>query len=438
MRTIYQSLPFFSTTKGHRKADLAGVANMPNRRIMRNMRKVFNKKPPHDSSPGGIDRFNKIILDNIPVSVITIDKNGDITSTNKYFKNFSRGGTNKNKNVFTGEFFIRENLVESYRKLLSKGTAFRNDQCHQVNSKGEDKYLRIIAAPFRDEKGRVEGAISLASDNTEAVKFRNQLLKLNDSLEERVKKRTEELNAANKELSKVLESKSLFMSDLSHEFRTSLAIMQSSLEIIGRSGKPAKESPGLFDNITTEIKRASNMLADLSLLAKSSSSELKLKFEKINLNTVTASICKKLTVIARKNNVKIKFEKKSPEVIVTASKENIEKMLLNLIRNAIKYNKENGWIKVRTEATAAGVYVKVEDGGIGISEKDLPNIFDRFYRANREIMGYGEDSGLGLAICKHVAEAHGGNISVTSKLGEGTTFTVFLPRKFKKIKSHPS
>ena len=366
------------------------------------------------------DAFYKIVSDNIPISIITIDKEGYITSVNKYFRTFSSIKDYHNHNIFTDPFFIKENLVDEYKKLLKFGTPFRRDNCHEVNSDGEDKYFRIKAAPILGENGEIEGAVSLASDNTEAIVLKNQLIEANSNLEQKVKNRTEELNRA-------IELKSIFMADVSHEFRTSLTIMQCSVELLSKTADIKKEDSDLFGNVLTEIKRVSSMLADLTLLTKSDSADSKLHYKKMDVNQSISSICKELRVVASKKGIVIEFMEDGKPAEIFASKDDIEKLLLNLIRNAIKYNKENGWIKVWSEVVEGNVCIKVEDGGIGIPEKDLPNIFERFYMVDKARTRNGDDTGLGLAICKHIVEVHGGKIKVESKLGQGTTFSVCLP-----------
>lgn len=388
-------------------------------------------KKVHESSVS--DRFNKIILDNVPVSIITIDKKGYITSANKYFKNFSSSINDYHNNIFAGSFFIRENLVEDYKKLLTTGGVFRRDNCHEVNSKGEDKYFRIIAVPFRNKKGEIEGVISLASDNTEAVTFRNKLLELNSGMEKEIKERTKDLDEANKELGKTVELKSIFMADVSHEFRTSLTIMQCSLELLYRSCEAKKENSELFQNVNTEIKRVSTMLTNLALLNETDSPKLKSYFQKLNLNKLISSICNELKVVADDKNVKIEHKNSDSIIEIIGNKQDLEKMLLNLLRNAINYNKDNGWIKVSVKENKDGVYLNVEDSGVGIPKEEFSNIFERFYRVDRARTRNNSESGLGLAICKHVAEMHGGNISVSSKLGQGSVFTVYLPYDPKKV-----
>ena len=387
---------------------------------------VNNKR----NSPEGrrvSDRFYKIISDNLPVSIVTINKNGDITSTNKYFDNLSKKTLNSKQNIFKVEYFVSEKLDVTYKKILKSGIPFRREHCHVINSKGEDKYFNIIIAPFKNNVGKIEGAVFLAIDNTEATMYKNQLEELNNNLEDKVKQRIEEIAKVNEELSKVLALKSTFIADVSHEFRTSLAIMQSSSELISMSKEIKTENIDLFKNIITEIKRISGMLADLSLLSKSDSQDSKLNYKKININSLISPICDELQIIADKKKIKIEHINSYSVLEIKISQPNIEKLLINLIGNAIKYNNVNGWIKVWAEETYSGIYLKVKDNGIGISKAEIPHIFERFYKVDKARTRNGIDSGLGLAICKHIAEIHGGNISVTSEIGSGTTFSVYLP-----------
>jgi PAS domain S-box-containing protein len=372
-------------------------------------------------------KFHKIILDNIPVSVITIDKQGNITSVNKHFWHLSREKSFKGKNIFKGEFFNREDLVSDFKKLLADGTIVRRNDCHELNSKGEDEYLRILAVPFRNAMGEIEGAISLASDNTEAVLLRNKLIDVNKGLEDKIRERTSELDRVNAELKKVLELKSTFIADVSHEFRTSLTIMQCSTELLLKLGNFDGKNLELFNNLITEIKRVSGMLSDLSLLTKSNTVKVKVTHKKINLNVLISTLCKSLSLIADKRNIRIEHINKNLPVSVCVDKDDMERVVFNLIRNAIKYNKDNGVIRIWAEKNKKGVSLNVEDTGIGIPENEIENIFERFYQVDKSRTRNELDSGLGLAISKHIVEGYGGKITVKSKLGKGSLFSVYLP-----------
>ncbi len=380
------------------------------------------------------DKFNQIVLDNIPISLITINDGGYITSVNKYFENNSRIKDYHNHNIYKDKFFFEDNLADDYKKMLSgEKKIVRREHFYEKDSQGvgEDRYFKIIAVPYKDKDGHIEGAISMALDNTDAVISKNKLVELNKILEERVEQRTEELHNVNKELNKTLELKSIFMADVSHEFRTALTIMQCSLELIAKSEELKDDNLDLFRNISTEIKRVSGMLTDLALLAKPHSNiTARLRFEKIDLNSLIANVCEKLRVVAAEKNITIEHKYAGKPAKIMGNIEDLEKLLTNLVRNAIKYNKENGWIKVWVAKAEDAFCLNVEDGGFGISELDLPHIFERFYRADKSRNRKEGGSGLGLAICKHIAEEHGGYIGVSSKPKVGTLFVVHLPVKF--------
>jgi len=112
---------------------------------------------------------------------------------------------------------------------------------------------------------------------------------------------------------------------------------------------------------------------------------------------------------------------------MNADEDIIEQVLVNLISNALKYTPEGGSVMIRTEETPGAVVITVRDSGIGISDEDLPYIFERFYRADKSRSRATGGSGIGLAIVKFLVEAHGGTVTVESKPGEGSEFTVTIP-----------
>lgn len=372
--------------------------------------------------------LNEKILDNAPVSIITIDKIGNITSANKYYQTFARTENYLGHNIFNSGFFVRENLVDDYRQLLTNGTVVRKENCYEKNNKGEDKYLKILAVPLRDDQGNIEGALSMAVDNTEAVLFKRKLQELNNDLEKKIEERTEQLNEANNELATVLNLKSIFMADVSHEMRTSLAIIQGNLELMSLGCVAKSEQTETYDQVFYEIRRISTMLADLNMLSSTDKSIQKMDFEILDINQLIKSVCKSLRVVADEKNITIEYQNEAEILEVTADKGKIERLLMNLIRNAIKYNNNNGHVNVWAEALNGNIVVKVQDNGIGIPEADLPHVFERFYRVDKARTRLEGGFGLGLAICKWITELHSGKIEVSSQLNLGSIFTVRLPQ----------
>lgn len=371
--------------------------------------------------------LNQKILDNAPMSIITIDKDGYITSANKFFLEFSRAKKFKRHNIFKSRFFIREKLAEDYKKLFSEGTVVRKDRCYEKNHRGEDRYLKIVAVPIRNSDGEIEGALSMASDNTEAVLYEKKLQELNDHLENRVAERTIQLGKANEDLNKALEMKAMFMADVSHELRTSLAIIQGNLELLEQSLSLSAQDEESSDQVIDEIVRMSEMLKNLTMIANSDANIQKLNYQKFNINKSIASICRSFKVVADKENITITHDDSKTMVEILADKAKIEELISNLVRNAIKYNTRNGWIKIRAKKNKNSLEIKVRDGGIGISKEHLPYIFERFYRADKARTRKTGGFGLGLAICKWIADLHNGDIEARSKIGQGTIFTVRLP-----------
>lgn len=284
---------------------------------------------------------------------------------------------------------------------------------------------------FKDEDAELMTTLA----NSAAVAISNSQLyekvrDLNKNLEEKIQLRTEELKSANQKLEKSIELKSQFIADASHELRTPLTIIKGNLDIALLDEKTKiKDLKETLKSINEEVERMSGILADLMVLTHAGSGKLNIKKTITNLNNILKTAAQSMEILAKEKNIKIKVNASSG-VNAMIDENKFLKLLLNLISNAIKYGKNNGWVRLSVENNAEEIKVIIADNGIGIPEDELPFIFERFYRVNkvrtREKIG---GSGLGLAICKSIAEAHGGFINIQSKVGEGSCFTVHLPNK---------
>ena len=182
-------------------------------------------------------------------------------------------------------------------------------------------------------------------------------------------------------------------------------------------------------DIGSEIERENKIINDLLSLVKMDKSAGTVNITKMNVNDVLELILKRMRPIAEKQHVELVLETFRP---VTAEIDEVKFTLAisNLVENAIKYNREGGWVHVSINADHQYCYIKVEDSGIGIPEDSLDHIFDRFYRVDkshsREIGG----TGLGLAITRNAILLHRGAIKVHSTVGEGTTFDVRIPLNY--------
>lgn len=381
-----------------------------------------------------LHEFNQRIIDNVPVSILTLDKKGNITSVNRYFKFIAGPQGEVGRNIFNMPFFQREKLIEGYKNLLMNGIHFKKDNCNARNMQGEDKFINIIAVPLRDEHGNIDGAISMAMDNTEAVTARSELETLNVELEKRITQRTVQLDRVNKDLQKALDLKQQFIADASHELRTPLTVIQGNIDLTIREYRfDNKKVPEVFREIHQELEQMSNILTNLTLLTVGDKNLEKLKYEKVNLNLLVETAAESLNVLAKEKKIKIQFNKDAPDYEIMGDEDMLEKLILNIIRNAIKYSKEYGWVKIWLEPqNSDNIRIIVEDNGIGISAEDLPLIFERFHRGNEARLKAISGSGLGLAICKWIIEIHGGQICAESKLGSGSKFIIRLPIDYRK------
>lgn len=227
---------------------------------------------------------------------------------------------------------------------------------------------------------------------------------------------------------KVLDdSRQEFVSNVSHELKTPLTSMKVLADsLLMQDGAPIELYKEFMEDIVSEIDRENQIITDLLALVKMDKKAAQLNITSVNMNELTELILKRLRPIARKQDIELVFES-ARTVIAEVDEVKMTLVMSNLVDNAIKYNKEHGWVKVVLDADHQYFTFEVSDSGIGIPEDSLTRIYERFYRVDkshsREIGG----TGLGLAITKDAVLAHRGFITLTSKEGEGTCFTVKVP-----------
>ena len=230
---------------------------------------------------------------------------------------------------------------------------------------------------------------------------------------------------------KVLDdSRQEFVSNVSHELKTPITSMKVLADsLISQRDVPIEVYQEFMEDITKEIEREDEIITDLLSLVKMDRTVADLNITEVDMNVLVELIMRRLRPIAQKRDVELVYESVRP---VTAAVDEVKITLVisNLIENAVKYNKEHGWVKVTLDADHQFFTVEVADSGIGIPEESLDHIYERFYRVDksrsREIGG----TGLGLAITRSAVLKHRGSIKVESIEGEGTTFTVKIPLSY--------
>jgi heavy metal sensor kinase len=220
-----------------------------------------------------------------------------------------------------------------------------------------------------------------------------------------------------------------FTADASHELKTPLTVLRSGLERALTHPRVAPEVMAVLDETLREANGMTEIIESLLVLARADEGRAPLHRERFDLRELLAEIAETGGLLGEEARVAVRVSMPGEPVEFRADRMRIRQLLLNLLTNAIKYTPAGGRVDIRTERTREEVSIEVRDTGVGIAPGDLPHIFDRFWRADvaRARTGARAGVGLGLAIGKWIAEAHGGTISVNSRVGRGTTFTVRLP-----------
>lgn len=226
------------------------------------------------------------------------------------------------------------------------------------------------------------------------------------------------------------ESRSEFVSNVSHELKTPMTSMKVLADsLVGQQGLPEELYQEFMQDITAEIDRENEIITDLLTLVKMDKKAADLSVQHMDINQLLEDILKRLRPIADKRNIDLILDSFRP-VEADVDKIKFTSAISNLVENGIKYNVDDGWVRVSLDADHKFFYVTVADSGMGIPEDSIDRIFERFYRVDKSHSKEIGGTGLGLAITRSTITMHHGVINVFSKEGEGTTFSVRIPLSY--------
>lgn len=221
-----------------------------------------------------------------------------------------------------------------------------------------------------------------------------------------------------------------FVANVSHELRTPLTSIRGATESILLNPDMSMEFRNNFLNMTIEqSERMMGIINDLLTLSRFDNNKTQWQVSEFNIKDTLIHICDVMRTEAVSHGHTINLEVKDNIPDMTGDKERIERVIINIISNAIKYTKKNGKIDIRAVSVENDIKIHVRDNGTGIPEADLGRLFERFYRVEKSRTSDTGGTGLGLAIAKEIVEAHGGTINIKSKLNIGTIVTIVLPIK---------
>ena len=235
----------------------------------------------------------------------------------------------------------------------------------------------------------------------------------------------ETFNSMLDRLEKAFKKQEQFVSDASHELRTPISIIKGYINILDRWGKEDKEiKEEAVESIKSEIQSMNDLIESLLFLARGDLSEIEPSYERFNFNKVVEEIIKENKILDKDINYEY-IEKDRIEIY--ADKLLVKQLLRIFIENSRKYTDDGGNIIIKSEKIENNIKISIEDDGKGIPQKDIPHIFDRFYKIDKSRSDEKGSSGLGLSIAMKIIELHNGDIDVESEVGEGTKITIYIP-----------
>jgi len=330
------------------------------------------------------------ILDNMADGVILTDSEGNIIVTNKAAQSLFSIKDNIAQDRPLIEVVREHELSDLINQCLETG----QEKTSQFDFSKLNRFLRAIAIPIN--KDRLDGVLLLIQDLSE---LRN-------------------LQTMRRDL----------VGNISHEFRTPLTGIKTMVETLQDGAIDERDTARDFlSRIEAEVDRMTQLVGELTELSHIETGKAELKLEPVNLNLLAEKVMDQLKPQAERQNLTLEAVLEDDIPSFQADKERIRQVMVNLIHNAIKFNRPGGSITTTTGYSEGSVVVEVTDTGIGIAKDDLPHIFERFFKSHKSRAGQG--TGMGLAIAKHIVEAHGGKIWVQSEEEKGSTFSFSIPSK---------
>lgn len=330
------------------------------------------------------------ILLHMTDGIIAFNRQGEIILINPAAKKFLSIGPEDN--TFE-DIFQKFEVDINIEKIIYLENWTSTEQRIQV----EDNYVNVFFAPFKDDNERPDGVIAVIQDITEHVKLDNM----------------------QKEL----------VADVSHELKTPITSIMGYADTLLEGDYDKETQEKFLTVIASESRRMARLVTDLLTLSRYDSNKNKTKKENFDLGELVKKCQEKLAIEIKKKNHEVRCFVTADVPPVYADKDDIERVILNILSNSIKYTKDNGNIKIYVGFVYNDAYIKIFDNGIGIPEEDLSRIFERFYRVDKARTREMGGTGLGLSIAKEILDKNGGSIDIKSVVGEGTEVVIRIPTK---------
>jgi len=352
----------------------------------------------------------RMIFENSAVAITMVDEHERLISWNRFTEDLL--GMDRNdlylkpvRSLYPAEEWER---IRAYH-LRQKGMQHHLVETRMIKKDGSIIEVDISLSVLTNAEGKTSGSIGIIRDITEHKKA-----------EEKIKK--------------MIDTKSGFISIVSHELRTSLAAIKEGVSIVfdGMAGRLNKEQKKFLNIAKRNVDRLSVLINDVLDFQKLETNSMNLDIQDNDIKEVVSEVHETMALYAKKNKVELSLELAEELSEAKFDRAKINQVLTNLVGNAIKFTPEKGKVSINVHLQNEELVISISDTGIGIPKEALTKIFECFYRVNqrdKEIQG----TGLGLAIVHKIVMMHSGRIEVASEVGQGTTFTVFLPLELKPM-----
>ena len=330
------------------------------------------------------------ILLHMTDGIIAFDMEGNITHINPAATELL--GLSEEDNSFD-KIFSKLNIDINLEKTVYLEDWTSLEQRATVN----DKYLKIFFASFKNENEIPSGIMVVVQDITEHVKLDNM--------------------------------RKEFVADVSHELKTPITSIMGYADTLLESEYEKDMQDKFLNVISSEARRMAKLVTDLLTLSRYDTNRVKKEITEFDLGELVKKCQEKLQLEINKKNHQVECFVTANVPPVKADMDGIERVVLNILTNSIKYTPENGTIKIYVGFVYNDAYIKVIDNGIGIPEDDLNRIFERFYRVDKARTREMGGTGLGLSIAKEILDQNNSSIDIKSKVGEGTEVVIRIPTK---------
>ena len=340
-----------------------------------------------------LDINNSVFL-HMTDGIIAFDRTGNVILINpaaKKMMNISQ------ENSTFDEIFGKLHMNINLEKIIYLENWTNTEERLQI----DDRFLNVYFAPFKKENDKTVGVIAVLQDITEHVKLDNM--------------------------------RKEFIADVSHELKTPITSIMGYADTLLEEEYDKETQSKFLSVIASEARRMAKLVTDLLTLSKNDSNKNVVKKEQFDLGELVKKCQDKLAIEIKKKNHNVNCFVTADVPPVYADKDDIERVVLNILTNSIKYTKDNGEIKIYVGFVYNDAYIKIFDNGIGIPEEDLNRIFERFYRVDKARSREMGGTGLGLSIAKDLLDRNGGSIDIKSQVGKGTEVVIKVQTKTTEI-----